>query len=181
MVIKYYVQWRINLECIPFVQFNEVSAIGNVRWEVSLYSPDPPFLFGGGSGFETREKVVASLLLLLIASHKMWWTEQGCLYNVHFVGSRRSVASFPGLPHFFFFWFFGLCSVSYMEAEEWQKKKQEGLGSFIMWMTSSGGKVDVGREGPNCENNALDHLFECSIAFLDSRCWHGQNYSSIDR
>ena len=36
-------------------------------------------------------------------------------------------------------------------------------------MTSGGREVDVGGEEPNCQNNAQDHLFECSTAFLDSR------------
>ena len=32
-------------------------------------------------------------------------------------------------------------------------------------MMSGGREVDVGEEGPNCQNNAHDHPFECSTAF----------------
>ena len=38
------------------------------------------------------------------------------------------------------------------------------------WRMKSGGqKVDIAGEGPNCQNNTLDHPFNHSIAVLDSR------------
>ena len=45
-------------------------------------------------------------------------------------------------------------------------------------MTSGGREVDVGGEGPNCQNNAQDHPFERSTAFSDSRLERDGNYSS---
>ena len=41
---------------------------------------------------------------------------------------------------------------------------------------TSGGREDVGGEGPNCQNNAQDHPFECSTAFSSSRPKRDGNY-----
>ena len=65
------------------------------------------------------------------------------------------IASFPGLPHFYLIWHL------HNTQECKTSKNRERPGSIIRSMMSGGHKLDA-REGSNCQNNTLDHLFECS-------------------
>ena len=75
------------------------------------------------------------------------------------------IGSFPGLPRFFTF--FGIYII---HGSGRVVKTGKGLGAFIRSMTSGGCKLDTrGGGGGNCQNDTLDHPFECSTTVLDSR------------
>ena len=72
------------------------------------------------------------------------------------------IASFPGLPYFF---------GNYIIHGQKTSENGKGLEAFIRLMTSGGRKLDVRGGGSNCQNNILDHPFECSTTVLDSRLY----------
>ena len=91
-----------------------------------------------------------------------------------FIHSKiKPLASFPGFPHFHLPFAYTIInwsrrwrerlSVTNLSSEKQKTSEKWGRpGPFIMWMMSSGHKVDVGGEEPNCQNNTLDHSFEHS-------------------
>ena len=74
------------------------------------------------------------------------------------------IASFPGLPRFYLLW--------RLHNTRERKSSENGERSGSIHQVNDVRWTQAGHEGGgggNCQNNTLDHPFECSTAVLDSR------------